>query len=212
MKDNRRDFLKLAGLGGIGFAGQGLLPVAKTAAKQPTVSSLPDDVSTSAPLIRFPRMVQEYFVERVNEIGKGAELRRAALRTKSDAEAYVREVRSKIQQCLGPWPEKTPLNPRITGTLKRDTYKIEKVIFESRPNFPITANLYIPTGKKVPMPAVLGTCGHGDPGKATPIYQSFAQGLARQGYVVLIFDPIGQGEKDTISFSRNETNSWDRGI
>lgn len=47
----------------------------------------------------------------------------------------------------------------------------------------------------MPLPGVVGTCGHGDPGKATPIYQSFAQGLARQGYIVLIFDPIGQGER-----------------
>ena len=30
-----------------------------------------------------------------------------------------------------------------------------------------------------------------DPGKATGTYQSFSQGLVRQGYVVLIYDPIG---------------------
>src|SRR5690606_22172178 len=32
-------------------------------------------------------------------------------------------------------------------------------------------------------------------GKAGGTYQSFAQGLARQGYVCLIFDPISQGER-----------------
>lgn len=195
MRDNRRDFLKLASLGGLGFAGRGFVPDSTPKAKNAVVVSAPDDVSALAPLNRFPRMVQEYFVDRVQEIEKESEKRRANLRTKSDAEAYVREVRSKIQQCLGPWPEKTPLKARITGILKRDTYHIEKVIFESRPGFFVTANLYVPTGKKTPMPGVVGTCGHGDPGKATPIYQSFAQGLARQGYVVLIFDPIGQGER-----------------
>ena len=35
-------------------------------------------------------------------------------------QAYVRAVRAKIQQCFGPWPEKTPLNPRVTGTVDRD--------------------------------------------------------------------------------------------
>jgi dienelactone hydrolase len=147
------------------------------------------------PLNRFPRMVQEYFVRRVREVEQLAEKRRAALKSKPDAEAYVREVRGKIQQCFGPWPEKTPLKARVTSTVERDAYKIENVIFESRPNFPVTANLYVPKGRKFPLPGVVGTCGHSDNGKAAAAYQSFAQGLARQGYVVLIFDPIGQGER-----------------
>jgi dienelactone hydrolase len=42
---------------------------------------------------------------------------------------------------------------------------------------------------------VVGTCGHSVNGKAAEAYQSFSQGLARMGYVVLIYDPIGQGER-----------------
>jgi dienelactone hydrolase/pimeloyl-ACP methyl ester carboxylesterase len=42
---------------------------------------------------------------------------------------------------------------------------------------------------------VVASCGHSANGKAAEPYQSFAQGLARLGYVVLIFDPIGQGER-----------------
>jgi cephalosporin-C deacetylase-like acetyl esterase len=87
------------------------------------------------------------------------------------------------------------LKPRITGVVERDQYRIEKVIFESRPNFLVTANLYVPKGRDFPLPGVVGTCGHSTNGKAAGVYQSFAQGLARQGYVVLIFDPIGQGER-----------------
>ncbi|MFL5330458.1 MAG: alpha/beta hydrolase family protein [Gemmataceae bacterium] len=69
------------------------------------------------------------------------------------------------------------------------------MIFESRPNFPVTANLYLPKDRKLPLPGVVGTCGHSDNGKAESAYQSFAQGLARQGYVCLIIDPICQGER-----------------
>ncbi|MBM3891378.1 MAG: hypothetical protein FJ388_19875, partial [Verrucomicrobia bacterium] len=140
-------------------------------------------------------MVHEYFVARVRAVEQAANQRRAALRSKSDALAYVRSVRERIQQCFGPWPEKTPLNPRITGVVERDAYRIEKVIFESRPGFPITGNLYVPKGRKTPLPGVVGTCGHSANGKAADAYQSFAQGLARMGYVTLIFDPIGQGER-----------------
>jgi dienelactone hydrolase len=147
------------------------------------------------PLNRFPRMVQEYFVKYVRRIENRANERRAGLLTKADAEAYVHDVHEKIQQSFGPWPEKTPLNPRITGVVERDAYKIENIIFESRPGFLVTANLYIPKGRPFPLPGVVGTCGHSATGKAIDLYQSFAQGLARQGYVVLIYDPIGQGER-----------------
>src|SRR4030095_13965846 len=101
----------------------------------------------------------------------------------------------RIRESFGPEPERTPLNARITGIVERDAYKIEKVIFESRPEFLVTANLYVPKGRKFPLPGVVGTCGHSANGKAIEAYQSFAQGLARQGYVVLIFDPLGQGER-----------------
>lgn len=147
------------------------------------------------PLNRFPRMVQEYFVEQVRAAEQLGLKRKAALKSQADAEAYVREVRQLIQKSFGPFPAKTPLKPRITGVLERDAYRIEKVIFESRPDFPVTANLYIPQGKKFPLPGVVGSCGHSLNGKAEKAYQSFCQGLARQGYVVLIFDPIGQGER-----------------
>lgn len=196
MKNNRRDFLKLTSLAGIGFASTGIIPRNGNEALSQTVF-VPgiEKGSDIEPLNRFPRMVQEYFVEKVRQLEKNAEKKRSSLRSREDAEAYVREVRDKIQQCFGPWPEKTPLNARVTGILKCDTYNIEKVIFESRPGFLVTANLYVPRRRKFPLPGVVGTCGHSDNGKASEAYQSFAQGLARMGYVVLIYDPIGQGER-----------------
>ncbi|MEN6427064.1 MAG: prolyl oligopeptidase family serine peptidase [Phycisphaerales bacterium] len=148
-----------------------------------------------APLNRFPRMVQEYFVDQARRVDAEADSRYAGLKNREQAEAYVRAVREKIDLCFGPWPEKTPLNPRVTSVVERDQYRIENVIFESRPDFFVTANLYVPKGRDFPLPGVVGVCGHSTNGKAAEPYQGFAQGLARQGYVVLIFDPIGQGER-----------------
>lgn len=146
------------------------------------------------PLNRFPRMMQEFLVERVAAAQGRSVQAKELLQTRSDAEQYVQSVREKIALCFGPHPEKTDLNVRVTGVVERDQYRIEKIIFDSRPNFPVTANLYLPkrTGK---VPAVVGTCGHSNNGKAAEAYQSFAQGLARQGYACLIYDPIGQGER-----------------
>ena len=147
------------------------------------------------PLNRFPRMVQEYYVEQVRAAEKIGLDAQTALKTKTDAVGYVRAVKERIARCFGPFPEKTPLNAKVTGTVERDAYTIEKVIFESRPGFLVTANLYLPKAAKGPRPGVVGSCGHSHNGKAEGAYQSFCQGLARMGYVVLIFDPIGQGER-----------------
>jgi len=149
----------------------------------------------TAPLNRYPRMMQEYFVSRMQDFEEAHIRRLSALKNKAEATAYVKDVQQKIKSIFGPWPEKTALNPKVTSVVDRETYKIENVIFESRPQFYVTANLYIPKGRKFPLPAVVGTCGHSSNGKAAGAYQSFAQGLARKGYVVLIFDPIGQGER-----------------
>lgn len=190
---SRRSMLKHAGIGAVGLSTLNLFGASKLIGA--AAASPPPPRSDIAPLNRFPRMVHEHLARRLRAVEAAAEERRAALRSRNDAEAYVRDVRQRIQRCFGPWPEKTPLNPRVTGVLDRDVYRIEKVIFESRPGFLVTASLYIPKGRKFPLPGVVGSCGHSTTGKAADTYQSFAQGLARQGYVVLLFDPLGQGER-----------------
>lgn len=190
--DIRRDFLRRRDL--VRLGGAGILGLALPAWLAPRSLSAADAAPAEmTPLNRFPRMVQEYFVRRVREAQQAGDERRAAIKTAQDAERYVAAVRAKAQACFGPLPEKTPLQARITGVVEREAYRIEKVIFESRPGFLVTANLYLPKGRKLPLPGVIGTCGHSDNGKVA--YQFFAQGLARLGYVVLIYDPIGQGER-----------------
>jgi len=143
----------------------------------------------------FPRMVHDYLGRRVREIDRANLEGINRLQSKEDAQQYVLSVRKKIQSCFGVFPAKTSLNARVTGKVERDGYTIEKVLFESRPNFLVSANLYIPKGKKHPLPGVVASCGHSSNGKAADAYQAFCQGLAMMGYVVLIFDPIGQGER-----------------
>lgn len=195
---SRRKLLRNASLataGGLLFRATGESFAAAESAKLPTPTAAAAPKAPMVPFNRFPRAVQEYYVQLIRAAEREGDARRAALRTRADAERYVADVREKIRRCFGPFPEKTPLNARVTATHQRDGYTIENVIFDSRPNFPVTANLYVPTGRTGPLPGVVGTCGHSSNGKAARPYQSFAQGLARQGYVVLIFDPVGQGER-----------------
>jgi dienelactone hydrolase len=188
-RPTRRDLLQAAGLGMVGMTGLDLVETSAASAAQA------EKAPALQPLNRFGRMVHEFFVEQVRAAERVGVKARAALKTKAEAEAYVRDVRKKIRASFGPFPEKTPLKARVSGVVKRDAYDIEKVIFESRPGMTVTANLYVPRGRKLPLPGVVGSCGHSSNGKAAAAYQSFAQGLVGLGYVCLIFDPIGQGER-----------------
>ena len=103
-------------------------------------------------------------------------------------------VTEHVWTMLGGPLERAPLNARVTGTVERPGYRIEKLIFESRPRLYVTANLYLPAspGRH---PAILGPLGHSMNGKAWASYQKLFSNLARKGYVVLAYDPFGQGER-----------------
>lgn len=107
--------------------------------------------------------------------------------------AYVRETFLKM---MGGLPAgRAPLNIRRTGVLDRGTYRVDKIIFESLPGMYVTGNLYIPQTGKPPYPAVLQPTGHSTTAKNRAFYQTLAIGLAKQGFVVLTYDPLGQGER-----------------
>lgn len=106
--------------------------------------------------------------------------------------AYVRE---QMLRDLGDFPSRTPLNARVVGTLDRDGYKIEKVIFESQPHFYVTGNLYLPTEGQAPYPGVLFPLGHELGGKSNGDWQQTLGDFTRRGYVCFAWDPIGQGER-----------------
>ncbi len=146
-------------------------------------------------LNRFPRMLQEYLVNRIRETYRANHARVMGLMNRDEALAYCAEAREKVARVFGPWPERTPLNTRVTGEFDRGEYRVRKLVFESRPGFFVTANLYLPQGHTGPRPAVLCLSGHHWNAKAYEPYQSFTQSLARMGYVALHFDPIGQGER-----------------
>ena len=137
----------------------------------------------------FGALVQQQWRDRANQL--------ARVTTADDVRQRIAFIRAEFLRAIGGLPAtKTPLNARVTGTLERKGYRVEKVIYESLPGCFVTANLYVPTTGPGPFPAVLGTAGHAMPeGKASPVYQSAFIALALRGYVVLAFDPPAQGER-----------------
>jgi len=138
----------------------------------------------------------------------------AAITTRAQAEARQHEVRAQILGLVGGGFEKTPLNAKVLGSTQLDGFRIEKILFDSQPDFPVTALLYLPdrqspitpqnsgaprsavsapTVGKQKLPAIVIAPGHGAAGKATDY--AIASTLARNGFAVLSYDPIGQGER-----------------
>ncbi len=119
----------------------------------------------------------------------------AAIHTRAAAEARQREVRKKILALIGALPRRTPLDAKVLGQTQLKEFRIEKVLFYSQPNFPVTALLYVPDG---PVPAdrraaILLSPGHTPAGKLEDV--GMAALFAMNGFVVLSYDPIGQGER-----------------
>ena len=117
----------------------------------------------------------------------------AVVRDEASARARQADVRSRILSLIGGLPDyRGPLNARVTKTITREGFAIDHVLFESLPGYYVTANLYRPDGAGR-HPAILMSMGHWDSGKAAG--QLLSANLARKGFVVLAYDPVGQGER-----------------
>lgn len=104
-------------------------------------------------------------------------------------------IRKQLLEAWGGFPEhKTPLEPQILGTLKRDGYRIEKIIFQTLPDVWMTANAYVPN-RKGKLPVVLCVHGHWQGAKQDPHVQARCVGLAKLGFFVLAVDAFGAGER-----------------
>ncbi len=119
-----------------------------------------------------------------------------ALESPQGVEARQETVRETFLEAIGGLPGRMD-DPSVEtmGSLTHDGYEIERVVLESRPNFHVTTNCYMPAGEG-PHPAILFLCGHVQAAKADPTNQKACIELAQNGILVLIIDPIAQGERE----------------
>lgn len=117
------------------------------------------------------------------------------LKTKEDWLERQAIVKNKLMKMVGPFPDKTPLNAQVVDVIKKESYRIEKIIYESRPGYYVTSALYIPNKTKRKSPAVFYACGHTVEGFRAGTYQHIIVNLVKKGFVVFTIDPMGQGER-----------------
>lgn len=157
------------------------------------LSVLPEKIDGVAP----PEMMKHYLLGLADRQFEHWKQQYEQRTTPEQITEYQNRLREKFKEVLGGFPERTPLNPKVTGTILRNGYTVEKVIFESQSKHYVTGILFLPDASKhkPPYPGVLVPCGHSSNGKASNAYQTMGALLALNGMVGFVFDPIDQGER-----------------
>ena len=112
--------------------------------------------------------------------------------------AAVPGLRRRLAASLGlsRLPTPRPERLRRVGTLDQGAYVVEKLVYETLPGTDVPAHLYRPARAGGKLPAILFVPGHWwADSKARPDFQAFCINMARMGFVVLTYDPFGQGER-----------------
>ena len=141
----------------------------------------------------YRRMMEDHFIRLADELSD----ERGSYNTRDDWLRRREEVRARLIQALGGFPEQPcPLNAEITGRLERDGYVIEKLLYQSRPDFYVTAAVYVPTNARFPAPAIICPHGHWQNGRYHTEVQSRMIGLARRGYIAISLDKVGYNQRE----------------
>lgn len=140
----------------------------------------------------------------------------ADIRTLEDWQRNRPRYRDELLEMLGlsPLPDRTPLQPTITGRIDHAEFTVEKLHFQSLPGLYVTANLYVPKNLTAPAPAILYVCGHSNQivdgvsfgNKAG--YHHHGVWFARHGYVCLMIDTIQLGELQGLHHGTRNQGLW----
>lgn len=137
-----------------------------------------------------------HLATQVYELMDKREKKVAKIDSFSDWQKRQTFLKKAILEATGPFPERTPLHAKILSSFRWQNGVVEHLVFESQPGFPVTASLYLPdASRSEPAPAIVYCSGHSSLGYRGETYQHFILNLMQKGFVVLAFDPLGQGER-----------------
>lgn len=149
-----------------------------------------------------------------HQVGLLSQSELAGARSREEWEAHRPKLKEQFWDMLGLWPvpERTPLKAQVTGTLERDSFKVEKIHFQSLPGLYVTGNLYLPRviapGTK--LPSVLYVCGHAGKGRDgnKTAFQQHGMWFATHGFACLIIDTLQLGEIAGIHHGTYNRDRW----
>lgn len=131
-----------------------------------------------------------------------------AVKTRADWERFRDQRLQSLRASLGSLPPAPKdLKLQITRSLEGDGYRVENLVYQSRPGLMISANLYRPTKAHDSMPGLI-ICHSHQSCKNTASRQDMAMTWARQGCVVLVPDHLGHGERRQHPFEEDVQHDY----
>ena len=123
--------------------------------------------------------VHEQLLDLAAEQQKKRRARFTAVKSQAELGALQKDLRQKLLDCIGGLPAKTEAPPaKKVGRVEGEDYLIEKLVFQSLPNYFVPALLYRPKKVDATLPGVVSPCGHLAEGKADETYQKLHVNLA----------------------------------
>jgi pimeloyl-ACP methyl ester carboxylesterase len=181
-----------------------LAATSKTSTQTETATSVPYETSPPAEAFRVLSRpdaegpeITPYLLYQTSLAWHQDELRQARwsqVKTENDLLQLRAGLRKSVLEMIGGLPaEKTELHATITGRISASGFHIDKLIYQSLPGLYVTALVYVPENGDKVHPAILVAAGHSANGKIH--YQDLCQRLVQRGYLVISWDPVGQGER-----------------
>jgi cephalosporin-C deacetylase-like acetyl esterase len=143
----------------------------------------------------MPDMLVSYFVQKFNRLATEWDEKRSRIRTPEEIAARCRFVRERTIEMVHRIPPRGPVKSVTVKKFERDGYRVENVMLETRPDYWVPGNLYVPTRGDGPYPGILSPCGHEALGRMYEVFQCAHSSLARAGFVVWTYDPMEEGER-----------------
>lgn len=84
-----------------------------------------------------------------------------AAKNRADAESWQLQLRAKVTELLGGFPERSALRPETLEVRQYPGYRRERILFQSRPGVAVLGDLLTPANRKPPYAAVVAIPGHG---------------------------------------------------
>jgi dienelactone hydrolase len=171
------------------------------------IASIPAEVwsKEERQRLKIDKMVENNLLTYVDDTARKERLAWEKVKTAADWEAFRQRRLQALRDSFGSFPERTPLRAAVTRRANYgDGFVLENIVFESRPNLLVPANLYLPEKIEGRIPAIVLVHNHHE-AKTQPENQDMGMIWARQGAAVLVMDMIGGTE-------RPQLNPWPHDI
>lgn len=160
-----------------------------------TIAAFDGTVATGDEQPLLANQVRESLKVRLDSANAQSTAEWNAVHSRDDWERLKSEKLAALRRSLGvPWSANPDLRTEVTGEIVGSGFRIQNLLFESRPGWWISANLYMPQIPKASMPGIVICHAHHTP-KHHGELQDMGMTWARAGCLVIVPDQVGHGER-----------------